>query len=88
MIKFLALKDFERKKERWERYQNKTKMLDAQKEHKFWNTQPVPQLTEDIAADQNCPIDGEQDVTKVRQVSASIAGSTYLFIDFAYFRLG
>lgn len=63
-------------------------MLDAQKEHKFWNTQPVPQLTEDIAADQNCPIDGEQDVTKVRQVSASIAGSTYLFIDFAYFRLG
>lgn len=67
LIKFLALKDFERKKERWERYQNKTKMLDAQKEHKFWNTQPVPQLTEDIAADQNCPIDGEQDVTKVRQ---------------------
>lgn len=77
MIKFLALKDFERKKERWERYQSKTKMADAQKEHKFWNTQPVPQLAEEIGADQNCPIDAEVDVTKVRQVSQYI---TLLFM--------
>jgi uncharacterized protein (UPF0147 family) len=76
LIKFLALKDFEKKKERWERYQAKSKMLDAPKDHKFWNTQPVPSLNEEISADQNCPIDAETDVSKVRQVCSMNALDT------------
>jgi glycylpeptide N-tetradecanoyltransferase len=82
LIKFLALKDYEKKKERWERYQAKSKMLDAPKDHKFWNTQPVPSLSEEIGSDQNCPIDAEVDVSKVRQEPYNMpAGFEWCSID-------
>lgn len=68
----------QKRQEKWDRYQNKTKMLDAPKDHKFWNTQPVPALSEEIAAGQNCPIDAETDVSKVRQVQHA-KKTLYLF---------
>eukprot|EP01038_Epipyxis_sp_PR26KG_P004696 gene4696-6594_t len=39
---------------------------DVAKEHKFWNTQPMPQLT-DVITEGNGPIDDQKNVSDVRQ---------------------
>eukprot|EP01031_Cornospumella_fuschlensis_P046178 gene46178-56535_t len=63
LVRFLQMKEFERQKARYDRSLLKGK--DVPKEHKFWNTQPMPALTEEII-EGNGPINATMTVDQVR----------------------
>lgn len=64
LVQFLQHKEYLRQKQRYDRAQNKAKLVD--KEHKFWNTQPVLPLSEEVV-DFNGPIDDKTTVDQVRK---------------------
>ncbi|XP_063878390.1 glycylpeptide N-tetradecanoyltransferase-like isoform X1 [Scylla paramamosain] len=49
-----------------EQYMRKMQ-LQEQKEFLFWNTQPVPKITEDIGEDVNEAIEAEKDISEIKQ---------------------
>lgn len=63
LVQYLQLKDLQKRKERWERSQQKGK--DVEKEHKFWNTQPVVGLKEEII-EENGPIDASTTLADIK----------------------
>lgn len=46
VIKLIQMQEYQQQKERWDKYNAKKleKAKNAEKDHKFWNTQPVPKL--------------------------------------------
>lgn len=64
VIALLQVKEFNKMKERYARIQAKGQ--DNDREHKFWNTQPVPRL-KDVFGGDSGPLDQNTDIASVKQ---------------------
>lgn len=79
-MQFLQHKEYEKNKARYERSQLKGK--DMPKEHKFWNTQPMLALDEEVVDTVNGPINDTVTVDQVRQEPLNMpAGFEWCDID-------
>lgn len=64
LVHYLQSQEDQKKREKYEKYLKKMYAVND-KEHKFWNTQPVPNLNDTVS--EFGPIDPNVDVTTVRQ---------------------
>jgi len=71
-MKLLMEKEETKRREKFLKQQLKQNMLDAKDSHKFWDTQPVPKLSENI--NDAGPIDANVDVSSVRQEPYNMPG--------------
>lgn len=71
-MKLLLEKEEQKRREKMIKYQLKQNMIDAKDSHKFWDTQPVPKLSEEIS--EAGPIDANVDVSSVRQEPYNMPG--------------
>lgn len=78
---YLALKEYERQKSRYDRAMAKASAPAAVKDHKFWNTQPVLGLSEEIV-NENAPINDSITVDQVKKDAYNMpAGFEWCDID-------
>jgi glycylpeptide N-tetradecanoyltransferase len=67
LTQFLLQKEYEKQLQRFERHEAKKKAAPKDhSDHKFWSTQPVLPMTEEVT-EVNAPIDPNTDVSRVRQ---------------------
>eukprot|EP00596_Hydrurales_sp_CCMP1899_P003968 CAMPEP_0119045000 /NCGR_PEP_ID=MMETSP1177-20130426/36191_1 /TAXON_ID=2985 /ORGANISM="Ochromonas sp, Strain CCMP1899" /LENGTH=450 /DNA_ID=CAMNT_0007016021 /DNA_START=57 /DNA_END=1406 /DNA_ORIENTATION=+ len=71
LMKFLQDKELSKMREKYLKQNQKGKDTDI--EHKFWNTQPMPGL-KDVFDGESGPMDGNTDVTAVRQEPYNMPG--------------
>lgn len=65
LIQYVQQQEYEKYKERRER--RALKGQEIEKDHKFWNTQPVLSMSDKIEGDINAPINDDQTVESVKQ---------------------
>lgn len=81
LVQYLAVKEYEKQMARYERMKSKIDMTNAPKDHKFWNTQPVVPLSQEVL-EGNGPIDDTVTVDKVKQEPYNMpTGFTWCSLD-------
>lgn len=71
-MKLLMEKEKKKQQEKLMKYELKKNMIDTKESHKFWDSQPVPKLSEEII--EAGPIDANIDVSNVRQEPYNMPG--------------
>jgi len=81
LVNYIKMQEYLKKKEQYDRRVAKNS-TDLDKDHKFWDTQPVPRLKESFVEGEHGPIEDKTDVTEVRQEPFSMpAGFSWCSLD-------